>query len=411
MVVKWKKGFDQRAVLDRLFSLCKQHQLHPFDCDSLVIFTVLRSMLEFPEDYSPATRLELVEKGVKAAIKAKANDPETFIRHVRAAAKEFGKKPPVRYVMYTSITITSNSLVPGTKVGDVSIRFLKAMPKAAKAHRQSLFNENAHWLTVSREPNMKAIRAEVEARTMGDAAEKCLAAIDLLRGIWNYIKTPSWRMTLGGPRKALNAIFLGPIHTFHKPSGEVEGGQFWYEPGLQRDTTLLQLDAEEAETLKTAAKIRAMLRRHAYREAMENAFVRYARAMDSIDHDMTIQKLWSLLEFLTDTGLASYDTTVRRVRFLYKDDRFTGQVLEHLRRYRNRSVHGGHSGGDVESEVYQVKRYVEAMLEYHLSNHYKFCSVAQACEMLDLPTDASQLKHRLGLALNGMQFRQVTRSP
>lgn len=409
MDVKWKKGFDQPAVLDRLFSLSKQHQVHPFDSESLVIFTVLRSMLEFPADYSPETSLELVVKGSEAAIKAKAKDPESFIRHVRAAAKEFGKKPLVKYVMYTSITITSNSLVASTKVGDVSIRFLKAMPKAVKAHRQALFNENDHWLTVTREPNMKAIRAEVEARTMGDAAEKCLAAIDLLRGIWNYIKTPPWRMTLGGPRKALNAIFLGPIHTFHKPSGEVEDEQFWYEPALQRDTTLLQLDAKEAKTLKTAAKIRSMLRRHAYRETMENAFVRYARAMDSIDHDMTIQKLWSLLELLTDTGLATYDTTVRRVRFLYKDERFTGQVLEHLRRYRNRSVHGGHSGGDVESEVYQVKRYVEAMLRYHLSNQYKFSSMAQACEMLDLPTDGAQLKRRLGLTLNGMKFRKVKR--
>jgi hypothetical protein len=131
--------------------------------------------------------------------------------------------------------------------------------------------------------------------------------------------------------------------------------------------------------------------------------------MDTIDHDMTIQKLWSLLEFLTDTGLATYDTTVRRVRFLYADERFAAQVLEHLRRFRNRSVHGGHSGGDVESEVYQVKRYVEAMLRYHLSNQYKFSSMAQACEMLDLPTDGAQLKRRLSLTLNGMKCRKVKR--
>jgi len=213
----------------------------------------------------------------------------------------------------------------------------------------------------------------------------------------------------GRARKPLNTVFLGPIHTFHKPSGEIEDDQFWYEPALQRDTTLLQLDAKATKSLKTAAKIRAMLRRHAYREAIENAFVRYARAMDSVDHDMTIQKLWSLLEFLTDTGLATYDTTIRRVRFLYADERFTGQVLEHLRRYRNRSVHGGHSGGDAESEVYQVKRYVDVMLRYHLTNQPKFSSMGQACEMLDLPVDATQLKRRLGLTLDAMRFRKVSR--
>jgi hypothetical protein len=409
MDVKWKKGFDQPAVLERLFGLSHQPVIHPFDADALVIFTVLRSMLEFPRDFSSEARLELIAKGGEAAIRAKAKEPEAFIRHVRAAAKEFSKRPLVKHVMYTSITVTSDSLLPSTKVGDVSIKFLKAMPKAVKAHRQELFDQNDHWLTVTREPNMKAVRAEVEARTAGDAAEKCLAAIDLLRGIWNFLKTPPWRMTMGGPRKPVNAVFLGPIHTLHKPSGEIDDDQFWYEPAFQRDTTLLRLDAKAAKTLKMAAKVRAMLRMHAYRESMENAFVRYARAMDSIDHDMTIQKLWSLLEFLTDTGLATYDTTVRRVRFLSADTRFAGQVLEHLRRYRNRSVHGGHTGGDVESEVYQIKRYVDSMLRFHLTNQYKFSSLAQACEMLDLPTDADQLRRKLGLTLDAMKFRRVPR--
>ena len=161
--------------------------------------------------------------------------------------------------------------------------------------------------------------------------------------------------------------------------------------------------------LKTSAKIRAKVRKHAYGESVENAFVRYARSMDTIDYDMTIQKLWSLLEFLTDTGLSSYDKTVRRVRFLYDEERFAGQILEHLRRYRNQSVHGGHSGGDVESEVYQVKRYVDEMLRYHLVNQYKFSSMGQACEMLDLPPDAAQLKRRLDLTLDAMKFRKVPR--
>ncbi|MDN3923226.1 hypothetical protein [Roseateles violae] len=409
MDVAWKNGFDIPVVLDRLFSLSKEHHIHSLDADSLVIFTVLRSMLNFPQDFSSETRLELVSKGCEAAVKAKAKDPEAFIRHVRAAVKVYGKRSLVTHVMYTSITVTSDSLLTSTMVGDVSIKFLKAMPKVVKAQRQRFFDRNGHWLAVAHEPKMKAVRAEVEARSMEDAAEKCLAAVDLLRGIWNFLKTPPWRITFGGPRKPINAVFLGPIHTFHNSAGELESEQFWYEPSLQRDTPLLQLDAKAAETLKTGAKIRAMLRKHAYRDAMESAFVRYARAMDSIDLDMTIQKLWSLLEFLTDTGMASYDKTIRRVRFLSGDERFTGQVLEHLRRYRNRSVHGGHSEGDVESEVYQVKRYVDAMIRYHLVNQFKFSSMAQACEMLDLPPDETQLKSKLGVTLNAMKFRKVPR--
>jgi hypothetical protein len=61
MDVTWKKGFDQPAVLNELFQLSRQHQVHPFDGDSLVIFTVLRSMIEFPEDFSWEMRLDLVQ--------------------------------------------------------------------------------------------------------------------------------------------------------------------------------------------------------------------------------------------------------------------------------------------------------------------------------------------------------------
>lgn len=167
------------------------------------------------------------------------------------------------------------------------------------------------------------------------------------------------------------------LATFHRPSGELEFEQFWYEPSLQRDTTLLKLDGQAADLLKASAKIRAKLRKHTYAVDMENAFVRYARAMDTIDYDVTIQKLWGLLEFLTETGLSSYDKTVRRTRFLYDEERFAAQVLEHLRHYRNRSVHGGYTGGNVESEVYQLKRYVDAMLRYHLVNSFQFASIAQ----------------------------------
>lgn len=35
--------------------------------------------------------------------------------------------------------------------------------------------------------------------------------------------------------------------------------------------------------------------------------------------------------------------------------------------------------------------------------------IAQACEMLDLPPEATRLKNRLSLTLSAMKFRQVPR--
>ena len=166
------------------------------------------------------------------------------------------------------------------------------------------------------------------------------------------------------------------------------------------------MSRDHRATLDKGLQLRRRIRRHPYAADLEKALVRYARALDLEDHDLAIQKLWSLMEFLTDTGLASYDKTVRRVKFLYVDVAYKGQVLEHLRRYRNRSVHGGMSTGDVEGEVYQLKRCVEHLIQFHIGNRFGFKTMEQACNFLDLPHDDELLRGRLKSVKDAIAFRE-----
>jgi hypothetical protein len=141
--------------------------------------------------------------------------------------------------------------------------------------------------------------------------------------------------------------------------------------------------------------VRASLARSAYRESLEDALRRYTRALDLFQWEVAFLGLWGLLETLTGTKPHdSHDLTMRRASFLYPDPEreVHFQTLTHLRHYRNRSVHGGESSATIEAYLYQLKRYVEQLLLFHLTNSYGFGSVEQAGEFLGLPPGPADLR-------------------
>jgi hypothetical protein len=69
----------------------------------------------------------------------------------------------------------------------------------------------------------------------------------------------------------------------------------------------------------------------------------------------------------------------------YKD--FHRQILKHLNRYRNRTVHAGQETEAVEPLLYQLKFYAERLLEFHLSAIPAFDSVEDAAVFLDTASE------------------------
>jgi hypothetical protein len=61
-------------------------------------------------------------------------------------------------------------------------------------------------------------------------------------------------------------------------------------------------------------------------------------------------------------------------------------VLETLQRRRNETVHAGRESKANLAPIFQLKRYVEDLLLFHLRNRLGFTSIAKAAALLDLPT-------------------------
>ena len=142
----------------------------------------------------------------------------------------------------------------------------------------------------------------------------------------------------------------------------------------------------------------ACLAKSRYRSELEDAIRRYTKALDTREWDAAFVQLWGLLEDLTGTKSGdSYTVTIKRTAFLYaKPERdLHMQVLNHLKDYRNRSVHGGEGSEDIEAYLYQLKRYVEEVMAFHLQRGQEFSSIEEASRFLDQPADPAAIERKI----------------
>ena len=160
-----------------------------------------------------------------------------------------------------------------------------------------------------------------------------------------------------------------------------------------------------SELYKFEKKVRRSLNQLKYREKVEWAFREYARALDNHRWSTAFLALWSVLEVLTHSGGDNYKVTIRRASFIFKDADLHREVLNHLRESRNDFVHSNEYSDDIEIYIYQLKRYVEALLRFHLGLGKSFASIQEVAEFLDLPTENKALSKRLWLYRFAKRFR------
>ena len=184
------------------------------------------------------------------------------------------------------------------------------------------------------------------------------------------------------------------MHTLHDQRGMLATETWWYEPDYREPIKVFTQDSKIEKMSVFLKNVRGYLKRSKYAEDLKLAIIRYGRALDQVDLEASFLKLWGVLELLTDTVGSSYKITVRRASYIWKEREYHKEILSHLRDHRNSSVHAGKENHDVEMCTYQLKRYVELLLEFHLASSFGFQNIAHAAEFMDLPKDASKLKFK-----------------
>ena len=116
-------------------------------------------------------------------------------------------------------------------------------------------------------------------------------------------------------------------------------------------------------------------------------------------------RLGSVLELLTNTEYSSYEVTVRRASNIFEDRDYQFQVLQYLRKCRNDFVNHDASDSGVETNLYQLKNVVEALIKFHLGNNFGFSSIQEVGTFLSLPRENQALVLRNAMSTYALRFR------
>jgi transcription initiation factor TFIIIB Brf1 subunit/transcription initiation factor TFIIB len=237
----------------------------------------------------------------------------------------------------------------------------------------------------------------------------------LNRGIGAQLPAP-----ILGP---FNKIVAGPVYSLHHPDGSLATDSDWFEPQYIGPNLTRKLQQEWDRVRKNEEGIRQILRRSPYAAVLEDALRRYCRALDLVELSSSFLNLWSLLETLTGISPRDrHDKVVKRASFIYADPerKMHELVLHHLRRYRNSYVHVGEGSDRAGAYLYQLRRYVEDMLTFHLQNSRTASSLDRLVQFLDLPADVGEIQREIAdqeriaetareaarLAQKGLRFRR-----
>lgn len=406
MPVKWKKSprFKPEVVLERIALV---RTVNPEGRVSFSGFELedylpaLESMLDFPDVASEVDVATLVWRGI-ARIKGEL----TRSNFLDAINKELSDRLATReqtYFLLTSLSIDHRDIPQTISLSDAKMVFVDTNYPARFKSRKELFRD--HALQIPLEPRTYCrVFIKVKAKTTNAAVNRALRALDIQRSLWCLMGNPRMQLAFGGAElKPINVVRLGSRHTLHLENGEPAHDSFWFESGFV-EARIFRPNRPDIIKSNSRWAVRTIFSCK-YGDRITSSLLRFVRALDEADTNTAFLRLWGALETLVTPGVADYDRLVQRCSFLFRDTNYHRQLLEHLREYRNVSVHAGEESEWTRTHCFQLQLYFVNLIWFHLRNARFFASLDEANAFLDLPPTKVDLERRLQLTRRACKFR------
>lgn len=393
MAISWKKGFDPEEIIKKIHDNVKASTDKKISYPLLyneIYLTALFSMVDLDASIPQQVAESSIRLAINEVLRLNKLNKDDLLKIIKKEIGQYYRKPSKKYKLLTSLSIKKNITLPTMKINECVLTFSSKIPKKYFQARLDMLKE----ISEKDRTDYQFVVVSTEAKSNYEAAQKCLDALDLVRGIMNFRMNKIIDGTFGREtRKPVNQVTLGYLHTLHLDKGSIESNVYWYEPEYFKKQKCIDLLSNSDDSLEFITQVRKLLGKSKYRSEIEAAIIRYVRALDYQDLNVSFLKLWSLLEYLTDTGKArtDYDETIKRTIFHYKERDLEKQVLEQLRQNRNQTVHTGSDGQNIKTKVYQLKRYVEKLISFHLENSFGFSTLQESCNFFDSPIKKSDL--------------------
>lgn len=402
MPIKWKQRFKPEVLLNKIGAIRTVNSEGGISFDSFQLheyLPALHSMLDFPPISAEVDTSNFVWYGlskIRGSITA-----ESFLKAVNAELTEQLARRDQHYVLLTSISLNPDQLPKEiTSTNGVIKVHGSVYPKRFNSRKAFLRTHPATNIT----PDFYCkLSVRVKAKSPHAAANKALKLLDSHRALWNLICNPTMQITLGSSgHKPINVIRLGGEHTLHNESGELACETLWYEPNFTPISPYRFSDPNHVK--KLSRHLHRKLLTSNYERFVTSALIRYVRALDEGDLTSAFIRLWGALESLICPGLAEYQKLVQRCAYLFKDHEYHKQQLEHLREYRNATVHSGVESDQAQMNCYQLQLYFRQLIWFLIRNGKFFKSIDEANAFLDSPADAGLINREIELLRKAVRF-------
>jgi hypothetical protein len=397
MKLNWKKNFKPEIVLEKISNIMKTNQdgsISFSGFEYLEIKATLYNMISFPDTLTSIQNNRLVDIAITKVAK---NDltPKTLLEELKILFERELSKTPKQYHLLTSLSIKAPLPQKEINIGQSKIRFINGnFPKKYDCRNDIFDRAKRRSIDFVPPPSeyMNVI-VSTSAKSEHKAASQCLNDLDLLRAIWS-IDINSGIELIGNKWSPINKIRLGSIQTLHKESGEnIDIDTYWFEPNYKH-TNLVSINSKDLKIISKNSKwIIKRLSQCKYSDKLENALIRYVRALDESDQNVALLHIWGALESLTAYEINNKDKLPKRCAYLFKDYEYHKQILENLRDYRNQSVHSGDRNEEAKSYCYQLQGYFKSLILFHLHRVKEFNTLEKANEFLDQPIDIMDIEN------------------
>lgn len=335
-----------------------------------------------------------IDTVIKQGGGSKPVDPSRVIAEANKLAASHFRKQIAKYVLVSSLSIDK---FPAKRIELHGCSISPLEERGCRFPLPSAFEEPVfHEAIVQhlRSTKYQLVKIRTEGRTIHQAVDTALDALNLLRGLWTLFATRgAWSMRFGNVKNdPIGIVHTGPIHTLHHPGGSLAVDNYWYEPDYVKDQSVFKPKSGWQQIEKNRRWTVSHLRRRTYREDLALLLMRYASALDNTDMSVAFLQMWSILEKITNTVTARYDDTIDRAIQIFSDRSVAKETLAAVRLRRNQYVHAARSGEDPDQMAYAVKQFVDHHLWILIRNDYHIESLEEYGKCLDMRGDVQDLK-------------------
>ena len=402
MIAKWDTKEELSEITKEIES-CKKinnsgnvsFEGFTFQKNKIVLFNFLKLSDKVPD----LEKERILSKALFSCGKLGKITPNILLEKIKEYEIEYLKIQPKRFVLLSSLSVPKQTKMKSCKANNnliifspsISNKFIKEFNEIYKIAKYSIYNKLPD--------NYIHVKIFVSARTPIDAMNKAIKFYNFFRGIWNLAVNRSQYLRISsGPPKPVNKFLSGPLSTLHYPGGKLAKDIWWYDIEYQYPLPHFDPTIHLKWINKYEKYVRRRLDKIKYSEILIQSITDYGIALDSINWKTTFLNLWTILEQLTFTNPnEGYQITIDRVSFLCEKQNYNRIVLEQLRKLRNSFTHGSQSTETeiLENIIYQLKRYVEILLEFHLKMGPKFKNSKEVRNFLSLPYNLHDIKEKI----------------